>query len=185
MRYLTGFNRNWKIKVLGGFVVAACIGVASSPVRAECVSLSEFSDIKLEAPCLTQKEAKTVRLRIFRATLAVAALSCNQQSQYNQLINTHQNFLVKEGQALRQLFNRVHKKQATSKLNRFVTHLSNRASLHRMTAQGYCSKMASIFEQAASLLPKDLMAYVQTRPIKTAFSTKSGSQTVASAEQLK
>lgn len=169
------------VKANVGLVALVMIGMSASPASAKCVGVAEFSGTKLPMTCLTTAEAKTVRMRIFRAELAVAALSCKQQPQYNQLVTTHEDTFVKGGRALRSLFNRLHNAQATKKLNRFVTHLSNRASLRRLAAQGYCSKMADIFSDIASLQPQEFADYIQRRPIKMAFAEPADTgRTVAS-----
>lgn len=172
------------IGTVAGLATLAAVMLASLPAQAKCVAADEFGGVRLPAGCLTSDEGKIVRMRLFRADLAVAALSCNQQSQYNRVVNVHQNELVRDGRALRAMFNRLHKGKATRELNRFVTHLTNRASLRRLAAQGYCRGMARVFEQTVSLLPQDLMAYVLNRPVRSALAAtpRSELRTAASSQ---
>ena len=102
-------------------------------------------------------------MRMFLSDLVVAALSCNARNQYNRLVSLHQDELVQGGKALRALFNRLHKSKATRELDRFVTHLTNRASKQRLSTPGYCQTMSKVFEQALAQPSNGLKDYVMNR----------------------
>ncbi len=167
-----------------GFAALATVSLSSTPVQAACAEDYEFSDIRLPSNCLTSADKAIVKMRLFRSGMAVAALSCNQQAQYNSLVTRHENELVKGGKALRAMFSRMHKGKATQEMNRFVTHLANYASIKSMAAKGYCNIMARVFNQALALPTNSLSDYVQNRPIKMALTAPERPKTtaVASAE---
>lgn len=150
---------------------AALVVVAFAPQAADaaCAPGDDFADIRLPTTCLTPDESRAVQMRMFRAELAVAALSCHQQSQYNSVVTRHQEELVHEGQALRGIFQRVHHANAERELNRFITHLANRASLKRLTQPTYCQTMARVFREAQAQPRQGLLAYVQGNPANTSM----------------
>lgn len=146
--------------------VAALTVVAFAPqtAKAACVQTEDFADVRLPTTCLTPAESHAVRMRMFRAELAVAALSCQQQSLYNTVVTRHQDELVREGRALRGIFQRVYRAGAERELNRFITHLANRASLKRLTQSTYCQTMARVFREVQAQPRQGLLAYIQGAP---------------------
>ena len=153
----------------------AVVAFTPSDANAACVPAEDFSDIRLPASCLTPAEGQAVRLRMFRADLAVAALSCQQQSQYNSLVTRHQAELVRQGRALMSMFRRLHRGNAERELNRFITHLANRASLRRLASQGYCSTMDKVFRDAHAQPRQSLTSYALGRPVMTAMAASAPS----------
>ncbi len=148
--------------------MAALAAIACTPDKAQaaCVAAADFDGVRLPTSCLSPTETRVVRLRMFRADLAVAALSCHQQTQYNNLVTRHQDELVRQGQALRALFQRIHHANAERELNRFITHLANRASLKRLEQPRYCQDMNRVFQEAQAQPRQGLMAYVQARTLQ-------------------
>jgi len=151
-----------------GLAALAAVVLTPQNAVAACAQAEEFGDVRLPVACLTPEEGRTVRLRMFRADLAVAALSCQQQPLYNSLVTRHQDELVREGRALRALFQRIHRGNAERELNRFITHLANRASLKRLEAPAYCQTMARVFREAEAQPHQGLTAYALGRSVKTA-----------------
>lgn len=151
--------------------VAALAVVAFAPqsANAACAPTDDFADVRLPTTCLTAKESQAVQMRMFRAELAVAALSCQQQSHYNTVVTRHQDELVREGRTLRTIFQRVYRAGAERELNRFITHLANRASLKRLTQPTYCQTMARVFREAQAQPRQGLLAYVQGAPSATSM----------------
>ncbi|MCF3628546.1 hypothetical protein RJ527_10735 [Thalassospiraceae bacterium LMO-SO8] len=139
----------------------AVVAFAPRSAHAACAPTGDFADVRLPTTCLSAQESQAVQMRMFRAELAVAALSCQQQSQYNTVVTRHQDELVREGRALRGIFQRVYRAGAERELNRFITHLANRASLKRLTQPTYCQTMARVFREAQAQPRQGLLAYVQ------------------------
>jgi len=144
----------------------AVVAFAPRPANAACAPTDDFADIRLPTTCLTAQESQAVLMRMFRAELAVAALSCQQQSHYNTVVTRHQDELVREGRMLRTIFQRVYRAGAERELNRFITHLANRASLKRLTQPAYCQTMARVFREAQAQPRQGLLAYVQGAPVQ-------------------
>jgi hypothetical protein len=144
-----------------GLAALAAVAFAPNGAKAACIAADDFADIRLPAGCLTANDGRAVRLRMFRADLAVAALSCKQQDRYNSLVTRHQDELVRQGRALRAMFARLHHGNAERELNRFITHLANKASLKRLEQRNYCRTMARVFDEAQAQPLKGLLAYVQ------------------------
>ncbi|MEQ8668467.1 MAG: hypothetical protein RIC50_02620 [Rhodospirillales bacterium] len=157
------------LSAAAGLAALTVVAFAPQDAKAACIAAEDFADIRLPAACLTPTEGQAVRLRMFRADLAVAALSCQQQSHYNNLVTRHQDELVREGRALRSLFRRIHRGNAERELNRFITHLANRASLRRLASASYCRTMDRVFREAHAQPRQNLTAYVQGRPVMTAM----------------
>lgn len=147
-----------------GVATLAVVAFAPQSANAACAPTDDFTDIRLPTTCLSAQESQAVQMRMFRAELAVAALSCQQQSQYNTVVTRHQDELVREGRALRTIFQRIYRAGAERELNRFITHLANRASLKRLTQPTYCQTMARVFREAQAQPRQGLLAYVQGGP---------------------
>ncbi len=157
------------LKLTLGLVCVGAVLTLSKPSAAKCLNADAIFGVNLPAGCLTSEDGMTVRLRYFRADLTVAALSCKQQTLYNQFVNTHENILVRGGRSLRTLFARLYKKNASAELNKFLTHLTNRASLRRLTARAYCKRMEGVFTFAQSLPSSRLVDYIRSQPVMTAL----------------
>jgi hypothetical protein len=152
-----------------GVTALAVVAFAPRSAHAACAPTDDFADVRLPTTCLSAQESQAVQMRMFRAELAVAALSCQQQSQYNTVVTRHQDELVREGRALRGIFQRVYRAGAERELNRFITHLANRASLKRLTQPTYCQTMARVFREAQAQPRQGLLAYVQGTPTATSM----------------
>lgn len=120
--------------------------------------------------CLRPVEKPLIDLRKFRAELTVAALRCKQQSTYNQIISRHKGELVKHGKALGSVFQRLHGRSGKSELNRYVTHLTNRASMRSLGVRDYCGSMTQVLYDALRTPIKGLMSFVRGKPIARAES---------------
>lgn len=160
---------NRHLTTAAGLAALAVVAFAPHTAKAACAAVDDFADIRLPTTCLTAEEGQAVQMRMFRAELAVAALSCQQQSQYNTVVTRHQDELVREGRALRAIFQRVFQAGAERELNRFITHLANRASLKRLTQPTYCQTMARVFREAQAQPRQGLLAYVQGVPANTSM----------------
>lgn len=176
-------TKTWHRSLAAAIGLGALAVVAFQPTTAQaaCVKAKDLGDIRLPAACLSPEEGRAVRMRMFRADLAVAALSCGQQSQYNNLVTRHQDELVRQGRALRAIFQRVHPRNAERELNRFITHLANKASLRRLGAPEYCRGMARVFADAQSQPRQGLTGFVGHRPVVSALLGPQETETVAEA----
>jgi len=152
-----------------GAAALAVVALTPQAANAACAPGDDFADVRLPTTCLTPDESRAVQMRMFRAELAVAALSCQQQSQYNTVVTRHQDELVREGRALRAIFQRVYHAGAERELNRFITHLANRASLKRLIQPAYCQTMARVFREAQAQPRQGLLAYAQGVPTNSSM----------------
>lgn len=177
--------KRFTILVVAGIVTFAGVTIKSAPSEANCLATRDFNAVKLLSGCLAPADDMIIRMRILRANMAVAALSCSQKKQYNHFVTRHQNELVRGGQSLRSLFNRLYKGAATRHLNRFVTHLANRASMRSLTVNNYCARMAKVFENANSLPLQGVTDFIRTKPLNSALSDASAveKRSIASTQE--
>jgi len=88
-------------------------------------------------PCAQRSELEAIQMRHLQSRLMVAALSCNQQSAYNDFVSAFQSELTAHGTQLIAYFNRT--KLGTAALNRTVTELANAAARQRaQNPEGFC-----------------------------------------------
>lgn len=162
--------------LLGAAAAVLMTAALSAPASAtgNCAAMADLDGIKLPAACLTAEEGQAIRLRVFRADLAVAALSCNQQGLYNTLVTRHQDELVDGGRVLKATFARLHQSRATYELNRFITHLANRASIQSLGVPGYCGVMARVFQAALATPRRGLTAFALGGAVVAAIDTAAG-----------
>jgi hypothetical protein len=95
----------------------------------------------------------------------VAALACGEQARYNVFVAKFQKQLINEGKSLREFFSRAYGKNATSKLNEFVTSMANRESnlsIHDRNA--YCLRAGELFDGLGSIRPEGLGELVRAMP---------------------
>jgi len=177
-------TKTWHRCLAAAVSLGALAVVAFQPTTAQaaCVKAKDLGDIRLPATCLSAEEGRAVRMRMFRADLAVAALSCGQQTQYNNLVTRHQDELVRQGRALRAIFQRVNPRNAERELNRFITHLANKASLRRLGAPEYCRGMARVFADAQAQPRQGLTGFIGHRPVITALLGPQETETVAATD---
>lgn len=115
--------------------------------------------------CIKPVERALVDLRKFRARITVAALRCDQQSSYNAIVKRHERELVIHGKGLGAVFRRLHGAAATGELNRYVTHLTNRASINSLSVRNYCHAMSRVFAEALKTPVRGLMAFIGRNPL--------------------
>jgi hypothetical protein len=95
----------------------------------------------------------------------VAALACGEEARYNVFVAKFQKQLIAEGKSLREFFSRAYGKNATNKLNEFVTAMANRESnqsIHDRNA--YCLRAAELFDGLGSIRPEGLGELVGSMP---------------------
>lgn len=82
----------------------------------------------------------------------VAALSCQQQTQYNAFVIKFRDHLVEHGRLLRGFYNRVHGGSGKRQMNAMVTRLANAASQRSMDGYaGFCQQSSLLFAEAKSI----------------------------------
>src|SRR3546814_4422954 len=97
---------------------------------------------------------------MLQTELVVAALSCNERTRYNAFVNKFKGELGDRGKALKAFFNRAHGKDATRRLNAFVTELANEASQRTIAYQGdFCGDAVQRFEAVLKLQPAELPTF--------------------------
>ena len=63
------------LSAAAGLAALTVVAFAPQDAKAACIAAEDFADIRLPAACLTPTEGQAVRLRMFRADLAVAELA--------------------------------------------------------------------------------------------------------------
>src|SRR3546814_21001199 len=97
---------------------------------------------------------------MLQTELVVAALSCNERTRYNAFVNKFKGELGDRGKALKAFFNRAHGKDATRRLNAFVTELANEASQRTIAYQGdFCGDAVQRFAAVLKLQPAELSTF--------------------------
>ncbi len=144
-----------------------------SALAASCLYPEKLSRAAPSYECLSTGEKALVELRKFRAEITVAALRCNQQSVYNDVITRHNGELIVKGKALGTTFRRLHGASATSELNRFVTFLTNRASIKSLGIHNYCGTLSQVMADALRVPVRGFMAFIASNPIGRALAQSS------------
>ncbi|MEX2614962.1 MAG: hypothetical protein WD767_02595 [Alphaproteobacteria bacterium] len=145
----------------------------SAMAAANCLYPEKLTRAAPSYDCLSAGEKALVEMRKFRAEITVAALRCNQQGIYNELVTRHDRELVVKGKALGTTFKRLHGAKASSELNRFVTFLTNRASIKSLGIQNYCGTMTQVMTDALRVPVRGFMAFIAGNPIGRALAQES------------
>ena len=127
----------------------ACLGAALllSPLTAQA-----------SGACANSVEMAALNSRVLQSDLMVAALACQQKTQYNAFVRKYQSELVDRGETLQGYFKRVHGGSSTQQLNRFVTSLANDSSQHSLNSseKDFCRKSLAVFTAALEKGHKNL-----------------------------
>jgi len=115
------------------------------------------------AGCASHAESDAFTLRALKSSLMVAALSCNQQKDYNAFMDKNQTFISSGGEKIKEYFKREYGKNAENQMNRFVTQLANRASEGSMAedSDSYCNKTKKVFAELLKLDQKKLVRFME------------------------
>ncbi len=110
----------------------------------------------LAAVCASPRDKLALEARVLQTELVVAALSCNERTRYNSFVTRFKDELKTRGGDLQSFFGRAHGKDATRRLNAFVTELANEASQRTIAYQGdYCGDAVKRFDMVLKLTPKE------------------------------
>ena len=164
------------LRIGGTVALLAGCAVLFQPQSASAASCLYPEKLTRAAPsydCLTVPERALIEMRKFRAEITVAALRCNQQSIFNDVIRRHDSELVVKGRALGSTFQRLHGAQGASVLNRFVTFLTNRASIKSLGIQNYCGTMTQVMIDALRAPVRGFMDFIAGNPIGRALAQAS------------
>jgi hypothetical protein len=128
--------------------------------------LSLMLPINSFAGCTAVKsEVKAFDLMALQSSIMVAALSCNQQGDYNKLIKKHQFLFNNGGKELKGYFKRIYGSDYESELNKFITNLANLAAKSSMNNDSdlYCEQTADTFKTLFSLGEKKLKKFAEQK----------------------
>lgn len=132
--------RRGVIAFAGGVALAASIG-----------------GVALSAECVGPRERASLDVRVLQSKLMVAALMCNQRSEYNAFVVRFRPALRAHGRTLVNYFDQTFDAQGKRQLDRFVTALANEASREsNVDRNGFCSEarrtLSSLVHQTGTRL---------------------------------
>jgi len=136
------------------------------------VTLAAVLAVSLAVPavakpvCYTAQDIKAAQVRQAQVELMVGALKCQDpelgfRSKYSEFVNRFNSAIAKNGSELRALFNRLGKGERG--LDRFMTELSNDASIRSAHVDDYCGAVGTRFDQVLSLKPHELVNWASER----------------------
>jgi hypothetical protein len=99
--------------------------------------------------CARPADQMALNTRVVQTELMVAALACNNHQLYNEFVTRYRSDLIKQGQSLREMFDRRHGRSGTTHMNALVTRLANEASQRSVTQRyGFCQQSRMLFAKA-------------------------------------
>lgn len=129
-----------------------------------CVSLIAGTGAQA-APCATSVDTASLQVRMLQTELMVAALTCNQRTDYNAFVTRFQPELALQGKHLQAFFKQKHGSGAAKALNGFITRIANESSRRGMLKRGeFCRNAASIHAASKTMQPASLVSYAGTQP---------------------
>lgn len=139
----------------------AGISLGRSKVGAVLISLSFFAPTFANAaPCAAPADEASLRVRMMQTELMVAALTCNQRTDYNSFVTRFQPQLTMQGKHLQSFFKQKYGSGSSRALNGFVTRIANESSRRGMQKRGeFCRAAAAIHASTQKITPADLPAY--------------------------
>ncbi len=109
--------------------------------------------------CYSAQEVRAMQLRQVQVELMVGALKCQDpqmgmRDKYSTFVNRFSTNISSNAKELRALFNR----QGVGErgLDRYMTELSNDASMRSVHVEDYCGSIGEMFDQALSMKPAEL-----------------------------
>lgn len=144
--------------ILSVFPVIGCAsdktGHAENNADSFVVAAAHKTNYKpFSSSCASREDIKAFDLRALNSSLMVAALSCNQQAEYNQLLKKYNNLFSESGNNIKTYFRKQYGSGSEKELNRFITHLANNASQGSMAGdpEKYCDETRKVFATLISL----------------------------------
>jgi len=117
------------------------------------------------ANCAKQKEVNALDFKAIQSSMMVAALSCDQQKQYNKFMNKYGKLLSNGSGNVRSYFKRVYGKNYESKMNSFVTGLANKATNLSMSGEpeSYCNESQTAFEELLKIKNNEISKFTERK----------------------
>ncbi len=133
-------------------------------LAAAAVSLALLvPNIANAAPCAAPVDLPPIQVRMLQTELMVAALTCNQRTDYNSFVNRFQPQLSAQGKYLQSFFRQKYGSGSAKALNGFVTRIANESSRRGMVERGqFCRNAESIHGAAKKIDQAGLPAFAQT-----------------------
>lgn len=126
----------------------------SSAARRALVTVAVLVTVLSSRPgaaesCSRPADQMALNARVLQTELMVGALACRHQHFYNEFVTRYRSDLIKQGQSLREMFDRRHGRAGTTRMNALVTQLANEASQRSVTQRyGFCKQSAMLFAKA-------------------------------------
>lgn len=133
------------------------------------------------AACTPLIDKQAFDLRALKSSLMVAALSCNQQAMYNQLIKKNDKVFTSGGELVKAYFTRTYRQSSDYQLTKFSTTLANNASNASMSQNpdSYCNDTAALFQQLSALNSNGIIEYAD----QSQYSAMHGMNACPAAQQ--
>ena len=140
--------------------------------KTRCAVVAALLCVAFAAPvlakplCYTPQDIKAMQVRQLHYELMVAALKCQGgevdfRAKWSDWVDRFGNAMTTNASHLRGLFNRLGKGQ--SGLDRYVTQLSNNASMRAQYAEDYCGSRAQMFEAVLPLNASEMESWAVDR----------------------
>ena len=115
------------------------------------------------APCAKQADQTALQVRMLQTELMVAALTCNQRTDYNSFVTRFKPQLSAQGKHLQVFFKTQYGAASSKALNGFITRIANESSRRGMQKRGeFCRNAASIYQASKAMEPAGLPHYAAT-----------------------
>jgi hypothetical protein len=113
-------------------------------------------------PCYSAQEIRAMQVRQLQVELMVGALKCqspeqNLRDKYSSFVNRFNAGISANAQELRAMFKRQGKGEKG--MDRYMTELSNDASIRSAHIEDYCTSVEAMFDKALTLRPQELSAW--------------------------
>lgn len=123
-----------------------------------------FSSFANAAPCVATSELAPLQVRMLQTELMVAALTCNQRTDYNSFITRFQPQLSTQGKSLQSFFKQKYGSNSAKALNGFVTRIANESSRRGMLKRGqFCRDTATIHTNSKEVTPGGLPDFAKSQ----------------------
>lgn len=115
------------------------------------------------ASCANKDEAKALDFTAIQSSMMVAALSCNQQTQYNKFIKKYRKEISSGGGHIKSYFKRTYGNKYEGKLNNFMTKLANKATKSSMVLDSdkYCEETSIALDNLLSIKDNQISKFKQ------------------------
>ncbi|MDB2414233.1 hypothetical protein N9W34_00500 [Rickettsiales bacterium] len=113
--------------------------------------------------CAMQEESQALDFRALQSNMMVAALSCDQQKNYNRFMIKYKNNLITGSEDIKSYFKRKYGFSYERELNRFVTDLANKATQFSMNKNSdtYCQQVSAMFKDLIDMEENMLGGYIE------------------------